>query len=295
MSLTLSLPFGSLIRFYIDLAFATHLLLFKKKKYNEIQEALELFHSVLASHKDKYGDIHHLVGTANHNIGLVHLFAKRYTEALTYFQEAVTVRRASLGLDHPDVSASLMKIGMIQLLQRDAEQARDTFLKILRLTRKTLGYGHIQVARVLNNLAVAHYDLGAYWDAFRTFQQAHEIQRRLFLLSQTKNTSILNQTQIIELALSNTLNNLGFMYCRQKKYLDASRMLEEAVKMRPLGEPVLDIVGSAEENLRYVRQRLDEEKDDSLEPPAPDTKSPGIGRFMDRLSCPSCTAPTNSS
>jgi tetratricopeptide (TPR) repeat protein len=251
-----------------------------------------LFHSVLASHKDKYGDIHHLVGTANHNIGLVHLFAKHYTQALTYFHEAVTVRRASLGLDHPDVSASMMKIGMIQLLQRDAEQARDTFLKMLRLIRKTLGYGHIQVARVLNNLAVAHYDLGSYWDAFRTFQQAHEIQRKLLLLSHTENTSILNQTRIIELALSNTLNNLGFMYGRQKKFLDACRILEEAVKMRPLNEPVLDIVGSVEENLRYVRKRLDEEMENSIEPPAAeDAKSPGILRFMDRLPWAACTAP----
>ena len=229
-------------------------------QHKEVDEALELFESVLASHKDKYGDIHHLVGTASHNIGLVHMFAERYPQAMKYFHEAMTVRRAALGMDHPDVAASMMKIGMIQLVRRDSEQARDTFLRVLSILRKVLGYGHIQVARVLNNLAVAQYDLGAYLDAFRTFQQAHEIQRRLFLLSQVENTTILNQTRIIELALANTLNNLGFMYCRQKKFVDSLRMLQEASKMRSrhLGE-LHPIIVSGEENLRFVREKVTED------------------------------------
>ena len=226
-------------------------------QHNEIDEALDLFESVLASHKDKYGDIHHLVGSATHNIGLVQLFAERYGPAMDSFQEALAVRRAALGMEHPDVAASMMSIGMIQLVHRESEQARDTFLRVLVLLRRVLGYGHIQVARVLNNLAVALYDMGAYLDAFRTFQQAHEIQRRLYVLSQAENTTILNQTRIIELALANTLNNLGFMYCRQKKYADSLRMLEEASKMRRrhLGEHHPLIV-NGEENLRYVRGKV---------------------------------------
>jgi tetratricopeptide (TPR) repeat protein len=202
-------------------------------QHNEVDEALELFQSVLRSHKDKYGEIHHLVGTANHNIGVVCLFAERYTNAMTFFGQAVSVRKAALGPEHPDVAASLMKIGMIQLVRRDPEEARDTFLEVLKLVRKVLGYGHIQVARVLNNLAVAQYDLGANLDAFHTFQQAHAIQRRLLLLSRTAHIyTVLDQTNIIELALANTLSNMGFIYCRQKKYGDSARMLQEASKLR---------------------------------------------------------------
>jgi tetratricopeptide (TPR) repeat protein len=214
-----------------------------------VDEALELFQSVLRSHKDKYGTIHHLVGTANHNIGLIYLFAERYTHAMTFFRRAVAVRRAALGSEHPDVSASLMKIGMIQLARRDSEEARDTFLQVLKLVRKVLGYGHIQVARVLNNVAVTQYDLGANLDAFHTFQEAHEIQRRLLLLSHTE-----SQTNIIELALANTVSNMGFIYCRQKKYGDSVRMLQEASKLRRkhLGSHH-PTKANGDENLLFVR------------------------------------------
>ena len=51
-------------------------------EHDEVDEALELFKSVLSSHRDKYGDIHHLVGTANHNIGLVFLFSQQYLQAM---------------------------------------------------------------------------------------------------------------------------------------------------------------------------------------------------------------------
>jgi tetratricopeptide (TPR) repeat protein len=231
-----------------------------------VNEALELFQSVLRSHKDKYGAIHHLVGTANHNIGVIFLFAERYTDAMTFFREAVAVRRAALGSDHPDVAASLMKIGMIQLVRRDAEEARDTFLQVLKLVRKVLGYGHIQVARVLNNLAVTQYHLGANLDAFHTFQQAHEIQRRLMLLSRTENITVLNQTQIIELALANTLSNMGFIYCRQKKYGDSVRMLQEASKLRRKHlESRHPTVENGAENMRFVQCVLSEAKEQELE------------------------------
>jgi tetratricopeptide (TPR) repeat protein len=198
--------------------------------------------------------MHHLVGTANHNIGLIHLYAQQYPQALTFLQEAVTVREATLGPDHPVVADSLMKIGMIFLLQRDPESAKATFLRILKLVRKALGYGDIQVARVLNNIAVADYDQGAYLDAFRTFQEAHEIQRRLLDFSYSASSIPLNQTKIIELALSNTLSNIGFLYCRQYKYLDSLRMLQEADKLRRkhVGNfhPDMGCVG---ENLHYLR------------------------------------------
>jgi tetratricopeptide (TPR) repeat protein len=248
-----------------------------------VAEALELFQSVLRSHKDKYGTTHHLVGTANHNIGVIYLFSERYTHAMAFFREAVAVRRAALGSEHPDVAASLMKIGMIQLVRRDSEEARVTFLQVLKLVRKVLGYGHIQVARVLNNLAVTQYDLGANLDAFDTFEQAHEIQRRLLqLVCHTENSTVLlNQTKIIELALVNTLSNMGFIYCRQKKYGDSVRMLQEASKLRRkhLGShhSTGTIVEPGDENLRFVQGMLSEAKEEEEESEAKSEKS----RFLD--------------
>jgi hypothetical protein len=76
----------------------------------EVDEALELLRLTCKSHKLKYGNVHHLVGTALHNIALVHLYAGRYKDALWYFQEAVSVRVAALGTHHPDVSVCVIVI-----------------------------------------------------------------------------------------------------------------------------------------------------------------------------------------
>ena len=73
---------------------------------NEFKDALDLFESALRSHKEKYGDIHHLVGTGLHNCGIVHMLAEQYIQAKLCFQEASSVRTAALGDTHPDVAVS---------------------------------------------------------------------------------------------------------------------------------------------------------------------------------------------
>lgn len=73
---------------------------------NEFKDALDLFECSLKSHRQKYGDIHHLVGTGLHNSGIVLMLAEHYAEAKTCFQEAVSIRTAALGGTHPDVAVS---------------------------------------------------------------------------------------------------------------------------------------------------------------------------------------------
>jgi hypothetical protein len=60
--------------FFIPTGLIVSLLIFSQ--CNEYKDALDLFESALKSHKEKYGDIHHLVGTALHNCGIVHMVAE---------------------------------------------------------------------------------------------------------------------------------------------------------------------------------------------------------------------------
>ena len=73
----------------------------------EFKDALDLFESALRNHKEKYGELHHLVGTGLHNCGLVHMAAESYGQAKLCFQEAVGVRTAALGDSHPDVAVRI--------------------------------------------------------------------------------------------------------------------------------------------------------------------------------------------
>lgn len=234
-------------------------------QHEEIDEALELFKSVLRSHLEKYGNRHHLVGTTNHNIGLIQLYAQDYMRAIKSFEKAVATLSSSLGSYHPSVSASMMKIGMTYLLLRDPDKAKEIFFRILKLTRQGLGCENIQVARVLNNIAIAQYGQGAYLDSFRTLQEAHTIQRNLLHLSISE-TYVLSHAKTIELALANTLSNIGFLYCKRRKYDDATKVLEEAMKFQRKHDGIFQSdLRCIEENLRYVRAMTDDEKNDPSE------------------------------
>jgi tetratricopeptide (TPR) repeat protein len=143
----------------------------------EIDDALDLFDSALRSHQAKFGDKHHLVGNALHNMGMIHMFAKQYDAAHDVFSRAVRVRSAALGPDHPDVQASLMKIGLIRLACGDNESALRIFRGIRDKFLLVLGYGHPQMAKILNNIGVIACEVGDYSSAHKAFTIAYEYQR----------------------------------------------------------------------------------------------------------------------
>jgi tetratricopeptide (TPR) repeat protein len=74
-----------------------------------VEPALELLDQVLKRHVERYGEVHSLVGTAQHNKGLAYMYAEDYPKALPCFQKALDIRRASLGVDHFDVSVCVFK------------------------------------------------------------------------------------------------------------------------------------------------------------------------------------------
>lgn len=116
-----------------------------------------------------------------------------------------------------------------------------------------MGYGSIQMARVLNNLGVAHYDSGDYSEALQSFLEARDIQRNLLHMAMSEGGILRSQTRTIGLALTGTLSNLGFLYCRQRKYLEAFEALKEANELRERHGGILARDPySLEANLQYV-------------------------------------------
>lgn len=214
-----------------------------------------MFESSLYSHREKYGEAHHLVGTAIHNIGMVHLYAQNYPQALKLFQEAVSVRRVALGSDHPAIAASLLKIGMIFLAQSNPEGAKEAFSRAMKVIKHSIGYDSLQMARVLTNMGVAHYEAGSHADALKIFNEAHDIQQKLLQMANEENLFLQPQRRTIELALINTLCNIGYLQFRDKHFKESFRTLEEASKLRKRPNCVLGPdVYCLEENLNFVGQ-----------------------------------------
>lgn len=213
---------------------------------NEFKDALDLFESALRSHKEKYGDIHHLVGTGLHNCGIVHMFGENLMQAKLCFQEASSVRAAALGDTHPDVAKSKFKIGMIQMAAGDFECALSTFMDIVfQLQMNMSTYGFAPEAIMLNNIGVVLYEMGRDLDAFHSFFKAYQIQKGL-----AKDFNFAPA----ERALACTLGNLGFLYAMQGQYNDALDAFQEVLqilqKHYPSDHPYIVTV---EENLAHVR------------------------------------------
>ncbi len=64
------------------------------------------FEEILQTLVEEYGEGHKRVGTALHNLGIVHLRAGNYTEAMDAIEAAIRIRIEKLGEYHPKVAVS---------------------------------------------------------------------------------------------------------------------------------------------------------------------------------------------
>lgn len=216
---------------------------------NEIGDALELFRSFLRSHRAKYGDVHHLVGTALHNIGMVHLFSNQYTDALAAFNEAILIRRASLGPDHPDVQASMMKIGLIRYAWAEFYVAQNIFSGIRDKFMEVLGHGHPQMAKIMNNIGIVACQLNDYSTAYSSLEKAYDYQRRF---AQEKN----DQSEILMQGMANSLSNMAFIRFKQGNSEEARRLYERAISLLEQARQRDDaMIGMVKKNITYIERQ----------------------------------------
>ena len=69
-------------------------------------KALKKFEGILASILERFGENHHRVGAALHNVGIANLRAGKLTDAMDAIEEAVRIRKMTLGPDDPKVAVS---------------------------------------------------------------------------------------------------------------------------------------------------------------------------------------------
>mmetsp|Transcript_6886 Transcript_6886/g.10081 ORF Transcript_6886/g.10081 Transcript_6886/m.10081 type:complete len:319 (+) Transcript_6886:2-958(+) len=186
--------------------------------------ALRFFEILLEYHRRSCGELHHLVGTILHNIGVVNLRAKRFDDALSHFERAVRVRRGALGRDHPDVAVSLVKVGIVQLLLQKFDVALQSFRDALSVRRHALGHLHPSTAKVYNNIGCVHVEFNEMKEARRAFEAALDIQRNALCHQPNK--------KLLMFGAATTLCNLGCLYKSREMHDQAIVVLEEAVLLQ---------------------------------------------------------------
>jgi tetratricopeptide (TPR) repeat protein len=196
-----------------------------------IDKALALLHWTLQSHRKKYGNVHYLVGTALHNLGLVYFFAQRHAEALDVLEDAVIVRSEALGPDHPELQASLLKIALLHVATGKIPQSFDALCEIHDKLSQILPYGHLQTSKVINNIGVVAFEMGNYAKAMECFRMAHSFQKQLLdSCFHDESTGGRHSTRsvVCSLARAYTLSNLGFVYAKQGKPQEAMEAYQQS-------------------------------------------------------------------
>lgn len=218
---------------------------------DRVDQALRLLERALNSHRRQYGEHHHLVGSALHNLGMVNFFDCRYDEALELFEEAIQTRTKSLGSDHPDVQASRVKIALIYFAKGELGKASETFRQICKKYDAVLGHGHPQLAKIQNNIGVVAYECGDKERALQCFEAAFEFQHKLLIKQEQCDSP--DDHEILSLATANTLTNMAFCYAKRRDFQQAMEMYEHAEEMLRLHLPrrhhrVLDVL----QNLNHL-------------------------------------------
>lgn len=87
----------------------------------DFNKALKAFEDILASLVGAYGEEHHRVGAALHNVGIANLRAGKLEDAMSSIEEAVRMRKKTLGKSNPKVAVSRTN----EWLSHDLDPASD--------------------------------------------------------------------------------------------------------------------------------------------------------------------------
>jgi tetratricopeptide (TPR) repeat protein len=98
----------------------------------------------------------------------------RTKEAVVFLEDAIAVMRK-----HPErtnqLAIAINNLGVIRRLQKRCQEAAGLFEEAIRMTEREFGADHPRLLQLLNNLALAYFDVGRQEDAGRAMQRALQI------------------------------------------------------------------------------------------------------------------------
>ena len=144
----------------------------------DLDEALDVYKSLLRCHLEKHGYEHESVGSTLHTMASAQLKRKNYSKAIQISHKATYVRKMALGREHPDVAVSLVQLGLALFEKKEYPAALESFQEALLIRRKSLGSSCLKVAKVLNNIGCTWKQLQNNGEALVAFEEAVQLQKR---------------------------------------------------------------------------------------------------------------------
>ncbi|WP_417915616.1 tetratricopeptide repeat protein [Candidatus Electronema sp. JM] len=186
----------------------------KMAEYKQAQEWLER----LLELREAEGKNDAALGTALHELALLHKDLGQYAAAEPLYLRAVEVKEKALGKEHPDVAEVLNDLGVLCSEQERLAEAESLYLRAVNIREKHFSRDHLDTAESLGNLAVLYRKQEKYTEA-----------EPLYLHSLAIRENILGKEHPIVALI---MNNLAVLYEKQDRCMEAEMLYLRSLSIR---------------------------------------------------------------
>ena len=232
----------------------------------KFSKALKKFEAILASILERFGETHHRVGAALHNVGIANLRAGKLADAMDAIEEAVRIRKTTLGPDDPHVAVSthtrmhrpflgnhlgligstlqdsLVELGIVLLSMKEYSDSLEIFMEALEMREteaddvvlpEEINSCNLKIAKVLNNIGCVNFENGKFDAAKEAFVDAIKFQKKT--LGEVSSFSFTNPaTKPGFLTMASTMCNKGYIDLEQDEYKTAIATFNESLVIQKL-------------------------------------------------------------
>jgi len=239
----------------------------KSMTIGKYTKAIKIFESILSALLERYGEEHHRVGSALHNVAVANLRSGLLDDARDAIEEAVRIRKLTLGEDEPQVADSLVEYGIILLSMKKYRKSISVFEDALELRELELGdsddeeairEAKLKKAKILHNIGCVNFEIKNYDAAWKNYMQAIQEQKQIFAPSWKTAFGLLeNTSKPGRLTMASTICNKAYIEVEQEKFENAIKTFQESLKIqRTLLEADNKLILSTLTNIAYCHCKL---------------------------------------
>ena len=227
-----------------------------------------MFESILSALLDRYGEKHHRVGSALHNVAVANLRSGLLDDAKDAIEEAVRIRKLTLGDDEPKVADSLVEYGIILLSMKKYNKSIAVFEDALELREiecceaedaLSKREAKLKKAKIQHNIGCVNFEIKRFDEARRNYVGAIAEQKSIFGSWSTTFSLVPDTSKPGHLTMASTMCNKGYIDLEQGKYKDAIETFMESLKIQKvLLEADNKLILSTMTNIGYCHCKINE-------------------------------------
>jgi tetratricopeptide (TPR) repeat protein len=228
-----------------------------------------MFESILSALLDRYGEEHHRVGSALHNVAVANLRSGLLEDARDAIEEAVRIRKLTLGDDDPKVADSLVEYGIILLSMKNYNHSIEVFEDALELRQiesdeaedsASRREAQLKKAKIRHNIGCVNFEVRRYDEARKNYMAAIQEQKAIFgTWSSAFSLTGPDTSKPGHLTMASTMCNKGYIDLEQENYREAIDTFHESLKIQKiLLEADNKLILSTMTNIGYCYVRIND-------------------------------------